>query len=77
MDPYLGEIRLVGFGFPIKGWALCNGQLLPINQNQALFALLGTCMAATAGSRSPCPTCADACRCMALAPRAPPAARPA
>lgn len=42
MDPYLGEIRLVGFGFPIKGWALCNGQLLPINQNQALFALLGT-----------------------------------
>lgn len=42
MDPYLGEIRLVSFQFPMKGWALCNGQLLPINQNQALFSLLGT-----------------------------------
>lgn len=40
--PYLGEIKLVSFNFPPKGWALCNGQLLPINQNQALFALLGT-----------------------------------
>jgi microcystin-dependent protein len=36
------EIRLMSFDFPPKGWALCNGQLLPINQNQALFALLGT-----------------------------------
>jgi microcystin-dependent protein len=41
-EPYLAEIRLVSFGFAPKGWALCNGQLLPINQNQALFALLGT-----------------------------------
>jgi microcystin-dependent protein len=40
--PYLGEIRLVTFNFAPRGWALCNGQLLPINQNQALFALLGT-----------------------------------
>ncbi|MGY2894897.1 phage tail protein [Deinococcus sp. UYEF24] len=40
--PYVGEIRAVGFGFPPKGWAACNGQLLPINQNQALFSLLGT-----------------------------------
>src|SRR5512147_1913026 len=40
--PYLAEIRIVSFNFPPKGWALCNGQLLPINQNQALFALLGT-----------------------------------
>ncbi len=40
--PYLSEIRVVSFGFPPKGWALCNGQLLPINQNQALFSLLGT-----------------------------------
>jgi microcystin-dependent protein len=39
---YLSEIKLVSFNFPPKGWALCNGQLLPINQNQALFALLGT-----------------------------------
>ena len=41
-DPYLGEIRVFSFNFPPKGWAMCNGQQLPINQNQALFALLGT-----------------------------------
>jgi microcystin-dependent protein len=41
-EPFLAEIRLLSFGFPPKGWALCNGQLLPINQNQALFSLLGT-----------------------------------
>lgn len=41
-EPFLGEIRVMSFNFPPKGWALCNGQLLPINQNQALFALLGT-----------------------------------
>ncbi len=40
--PYIGEIKILSFNFPPKGWALCNGQLLPINQNQALFALLGT-----------------------------------
>jgi microcystin-dependent protein len=40
--PYLGEIMLVSWNFPAKGWAFCNGQLLPINQNQALFSLLGT-----------------------------------
>lgn len=41
-EPFLSEIRLVSFNFPPKGWAFCNGQLLPINQNQALFSLLGT-----------------------------------
>lgn len=41
-EPFLGEIRLVGFDFPPRGWASCMGQLLPINQNQALFSLLGT-----------------------------------
>src|SRR5689334_16505335 len=41
-SPYLSEIRLVSFSFPPRGWAFCNGQLLPINQNQALFSLLGT-----------------------------------
>jgi microcystin-dependent protein len=40
--PFLSEIRIMSFGFAPKGWALCNGQLLPINQNQALFSLLGT-----------------------------------
>jgi microcystin-dependent protein len=41
-DPFLSELRLFSFNFPPKGWAFCNGQTLPINQNQALFALLGT-----------------------------------
>lgn len=41
-EPFLSELRLFSFGFAPKGWALCNGQFLPINQNQALFALLGT-----------------------------------
>lgn len=41
-DPFLGEIRLFGFTFAPDGWEQCNGQLLPINQNQALFSLLGT-----------------------------------
>jgi microcystin-dependent protein len=40
--PFLGEIKIVSFNFPPKGWAFCNGQLLPINQNQALFSILGT-----------------------------------
>lgn len=41
-EPFLSEIRIMSFGFPPKGWALCDGQLLPINQNQPLFSLLGT-----------------------------------
>jgi microcystin-dependent protein len=41
-EPFLSEIRVMSFGYAPQGWALCNGQLLPINQNQALFSLLGT-----------------------------------
>lgn len=41
-EPFLSELRLMSFNFPPKGWAFCNGQLLPINQNQALFSLMGT-----------------------------------
>jgi len=41
-EPFLSEIRIVSFSFPPKGWAPCNGQLLPTNENQALFSLLGT-----------------------------------
>ncbi len=41
-DPFVAEIRFVGFNFAPKGWAFCNGQLLPISQNTALFSLLGT-----------------------------------
>lgn len=40
--PFIGELRMFGFPFPPKGWALANGQTLPISQNQALFSLLGT-----------------------------------
>jgi len=42
MDPFVGEIRAVPFNFAPKGWAFCNGQILPIQQNTALFSLLGT-----------------------------------
>jgi microcystin-dependent protein len=41
-DPFLSEIRIMSFNYAPRGWAFCNGQLLPINQNQALFSLLGT-----------------------------------
>ena len=41
-EPFLSEIRIMSFNFAPKGWAMCNGQILPINQNQPLFALLGT-----------------------------------
>ena len=41
-SPFLSEIRMMSFNFAPKGWAMCNGQLLPINQNQALFSILGT-----------------------------------
>jgi microcystin-dependent protein len=41
-DPFVAEIRIVGFNFAPRGWAFCNGQLLPLSQNTALFSLLGT-----------------------------------
>lgn len=41
-EPYLAEIRMVGFNFPPRGYAQCDGQILPINQNQSLYSLLGT-----------------------------------
>ncbi|WP_248928195.1 phage tail protein [Paenibacillus hamazuiensis] len=41
-EPFLGEIRIVSFNYTPRGWAICDGSLLPINQNQALFSLLGT-----------------------------------
>lgn len=41
-EPFIGEVRIFSFSFAPKGWATCDGQLLPINQNQALFSLLGT-----------------------------------
>ena len=41
-EPFLGEIKIMSFGYAPRNWAMCNGQFLPINQNQALFSLLGT-----------------------------------
>ena len=41
-EPFIGEVKLISWNFPPKGWAFCNGQLLAINQNQALFSILGT-----------------------------------
>ncbi len=41
-EPFLGEIKIISWNFPPKGWSFCNGQLMPINQNQALFSILGT-----------------------------------
>ena len=41
-EPFLSEIRIVGFNFAPRGWAFCSGQLLPIAQNQSLYSLLGT-----------------------------------
>jgi len=41
-EPFMGEIKIISWNFPPKGWSFCNGQLLPINQNQALFSILGT-----------------------------------
>lgn len=41
-DPFIGEVKMFGFNFPPRNWALCNGQIMAINQNQALFSLLGT-----------------------------------
>src|SRR5690349_3400531 len=40
--PFMGEIKIISWNFAPKGWAFCNGQTLPINQNQALFSLFGT-----------------------------------
>lgn len=41
-QPFIGEVKAISWNFPPKGWAFCNGALLPINQNQALFSILGT-----------------------------------
>ena len=61
-EPFLGEIRMFGFDFAPEGWALCNGQVLPISQNTALFSLLGTVYGGDGRPLSPCPTYGPACR---------------
>src|ERR1700740_3745163 len=56
-DPFLAEVRMRSFGFPPKGWATCDGQLLPINQNQALFSLLGTTFGGDGRTNFALPNC--------------------
>ena len=51
-EPFLAEVRIVGFNFAPRGWAFCDGQILPINQNQSLYSLLGT----TYGGEAPSTT---------------------
>ena len=58
-EPFLSEIRIMSFKFAPKGWALCNGQLLPINQNQALFSLLGTTFGGDGRMNFAFPICGD------------------
>ena len=79
-EAFVGEIRVVPYNFAPVGWAFCNGQLLPISQNTALFSLLGTNYGGTAGPPSPCRICktarrsskgrAPACRSMTSVRRA-------
>lgn len=58
MEPFIGQIQLFGFGWAPVGWAVCNGQLLAISQNTALFSLLGTTYGGDGRTTFVCPTCA-------------------
>ena len=62
-QPYVGEIRMFAGNFAPAGWMFCEGQLLPISENETLFHLIGTTYGGDGQSPSPCPTCAAAFRC--------------
>ena len=62
-DPFVAEIRIFPFNFAPKGWALCDGQLLPLSQNTALFSLLGTTYGGNGKSNFALPDCRAARRC--------------
>ncbi len=55
-DPFVGEIRIFPFNFAVRGWAMCDGQILPIGQNTALFSILGTTYGGMGGPASHSPT---------------------
>ena len=59
-QPYVGEIRMFAGNFAPAGWMFCEGQLLPISENETLFQLIGTTYGGDGQSTSPCPTCVDA-----------------
>ena len=63
-EPYIGEIRMVGFNFAPENWALCDGSLLAISQNETLFNLIGTTYGGDGQTTSPCRICSDVFRCM-------------
>ena len=63
-DQFLSEIRTFSFKFPPSGWALCDGAALLINQNQALFSLLGTTFGGNGVTTFKLPTCGGVCHCM-------------
>jgi microcystin-dependent protein len=71
-EPYLGEIRMFGGNFAPRGWVMCDGQLVSIAENDALYNLLGTTYGGDGSTRSACPTCAAGFR----PTRAPRTARP-
>ena len=64
MDPFVAEIRIFPFNFAPKGWAWCNGQLLPLSQNTALFSLLGTTYGGDGKSNFALPDLRAARRCI-------------
>jgi len=72
-EPFVGEIRMFAGNFAPRGWAFCDGQLLPISENDTLFSLLGTLYAVTGRPPSACRICVGGCRCMPA--RAPVSAR--
>jgi microcystin-dependent protein len=63
-DPFVAEIRIFPFNFAPTGWAFCDGQLMPISQNTALFSLLGTTYGGDGKSTFALPTCKAAPRCI-------------
>ena len=57
-EPFLAEIRMMGFNFAPRGWAFLDGQILPINQNQSLYSLLGSTYGGDGARHLPCRICA-------------------
>jgi microcystin-dependent protein len=60
-EPFLAEIKIISWNYAPKGWAFCNGQLLPINQNQALFSILGTTYGGNGQNNFALPDLRDRC----------------
>ncbi len=70
MDPFVAEIRIFPFNFAPRGWAFCDGQLLPLSQNTALFSLLGTTYGGDGKATSRCRTCRGTRPCIRARGRA-------